>query len=270
MYSSRNYKLNFEQINYFRSEGYLILPSFLEKNHKNRLRKEVDNLMKDRNNNNEKLIVSYNEMGFLTSYPPMMEILEQILGPNFILHHIHSNRHDYGMEGIHWHQDYEQYPQTNRSHLMLHVFYYLNGLNGEIGDLLILPRSHNVLSQRSLEIFGTKDLPGSISINSLPYGSAIIVHSAIWHARRQKNGGNNNPRYFIDISYCQFGVKWPAYKELSTTEIINKKALYMGLDRGGKYLHLYDSSQFYDYKSIIDNFNDVNKGSLIKYIIKQT
>ena len=123
---------------------------------------------------------------------------------------------------------------------ILHVFYYLNGLNGEIGDLLILPRSHNVLSQRSLEIFGTKDLPGSISINSLPYGSAIIVHSAIWHARRQKNGGNNNPRYFIDISYCQFGVKWPAYKELSTTEIINKKALYMGLDRGGKYLHLYD------------------------------
>ena len=44
----------------------------------------------------------------------------------------------------------------------------------------------------------------------------------------------------------------------------------MGLDRGGKYLHLYDSSQFYDYKSIMDNFNDVNKGSLIKYIIKQT
>ena len=62
MYSSRNYKLNFEQINYFWSEGYLILPSFLENNHKNRLRKEVDNLMKDRSNNNEKLIVSYNEM----------------------------------------------------------------------------------------------------------------------------------------------------------------------------------------------------------------
>ena len=54
---------------------------------------------------------------------------------------------------IGWHQDYEQYPQTNRTHPMVHVFYYLNGLNGEVGDLTLLPRSQGL-------IFGRGRAPG--------------------------------------------------------------------------------------------------------------
>ena len=86
------------------------------------------------------------------------------------------------------------------------------------------------------------------------------VHSALWHARRPKPGGEGRPRYFIDISYCQNGVKWPAY---GNVEGINAMALEMGLDRDGRYRFVYDSSQFYDLRALMDRFERVNQGSLI-------
>ena len=145
---------------------------------------------------------------------------------------------------MHWHQDYEQYPQTNRSHLMVHVFYYLSGLNGEVGDLLLVPRSQqSVVARDALRIFGTKDLPGSLTVDRLAPGSAVIVHSALFHARRPKPGGAGQPRYFVDISYCQDGILWPGYPRM---ERINAKALAMGADRGGRYAFLYDDSRFFD------------------------
>lgn len=266
MSSSTSAQLSEDQEKFFHREGYLVLPSFLEMDYDGRLIREVDELVIDRMNHDHRLIVSYSEMGLLTSHPPMMDKLEKLLGPKFTMHHVHSDRHNAGMEGSDWHQDYEQHPQTNRSHIMVHVFYYLNGLNGEIGDLMIVPRSQHVLVQRNLEIFGTEDLPGSICINDLPAGSAIILHSGIWHARRPKPGGDDNPRYFIDISYCQHGVIWPAYQESSTTETINAKAMEIGLDREGRYADLYDSSQFFDHNSIASKFSQVHQGSLMNYI----
>ena len=182
------------------------------------------------------------------------------MGPRFAMHHIHSARHDPGNGGVHWHQDYEQYPQTNRSHIMVHVFYYLNGLNGEIGDLLILPGSQNtVIANGGLQLFGTEDLPGSRCVDDLPPGSAIIVHSAVWHARRPKPGGEQRPRYFIDVSYCQHGVLWPAYGRVQE---INETALAAGLGRDGRYDFVYDSTQFFDRRPIREAFEKANEGSL--------
>lgn len=160
------------------------------------------------------------------------------------MHHIHASRHDAGQEGVNWHQDYEQYPQTNRSHLMVHVFYYLNGLDGEVGDLLLVPRSqHSVIARNALHLFGTEDLPGSLTMDRLAPGSAVIVHSALFHARRAKPGGAGRPRYFIDISYCRNGILWPGYPRMQQ---INAKALEMGAGRDGRYAFLYDASHFFE------------------------
>ena len=189
-----------------------------------------------------------------------MYMVSELLGRLFAMHHIHSTRHDSGYPGVGWHQDYEQDPHTNRSHIMVHVFYYLNGLNGEIGDLLVLPGSQKIVVQRSLEIFGTEDLPGSICVDRLPPGSAVIVHSAVWHARRPKPGGNNQGRYFIDISYCQHGVLWPAY---GSVEEVNRTAVTRGLDRRGRYRHVYDSTQFFDREQLNEQTKQGYEGSLL-------
>ena len=252
--------LSTQQTEHFQREGYVILEGFLEREYNDRLIAEVDELMADRANGGKPLLTSYREMGLLTSHPPMMAMIESLMGPRFAMHHIHSARHDAGERGVHWHQDYEQEPHTNRSHVMVHVFYYLNGLNGEIGDLLVLPGSQTVVVETSLALFGTEDLPGSVCVDRLPPGSAVIVHSAVWHARRPKPGGEERGRYFIDISYCQHGVLWPAY---GTVEEVNREALRQGCDRGGRYRHVYDSTRFFDRRPLKRRFDERNEGSML-------
>ena len=236
--------LSAKQLAGFETDGYLVLEGLLDAEECDLLRAEVDYLVQRRTAGEQPLIVSYPRMALLTSHPPAMTPLQQLMGGEFAMHHIHASRHDAGQEGVHWHQDYEQYPQTNRSHLMVHVFYYLSGLNGEVGDLLLVPRSqHSVIARDALHIFGTEDLPGSLTVDRLAAGSAVIVHSALFHARRAKPGGAGQPRYFIDISYCRNGILWPGYPRM---EQINAKALEMGADRGGRYAFLYDGSHFFE------------------------
>ena len=60
---------------------------------------KVDELVEHRGNNDHQLLVSYREMGMLTSYPAVIDRLETLMGPRFAMHHIHSARHDAGDGG---------------------------------------------------------------------------------------------------------------------------------------------------------------------------
>ncbi|MFP6589146.1 MAG: phytanoyl-CoA dioxygenase family protein [Candidatus Latescibacterota bacterium] len=245
---------------FFHEEGYLILPGFIDPEYNARLMAELDELVLYRDAKDHRMLVTYPEMGRLTSHPPIIERLQALMGPRFAMHHIHSARHEAGNGGVNWHQDYVQFPQTNRSHIMVHVFYYLNGLDGTVGDLLVLPRSQNlIVNNGGMRLFGTEDLPGSLVVDDLSPGSAIIVHSALWHARRPQPGGEEHPRYFIDVSYCQHGVLWPAYPRVDE---INTKALEMGLGRDGSCDFLYDSTQFFNHRELDEAFKERNQGSI--------
>ena len=257
-----NHHVSKEDLEFFHHEGYLPLPGFLDADTNAKLRADVDQLMNDRGKDRARFLVAYHELGLLTSLPPLMDILGKLMGPRFTMHHIHAVCQDEGTRGVNWHQDYEQVPQTNRSHIMVHVFYYLNGLNGEVGDLMVLPRSQDlVVAGGAMGIFGTEDLPGSLCYDDMPSGTAVIVHSALWHARRPKPGGEGNSRYFIDVSYCQHGVLWPSYRGAMHSEI-NQTALDKGLGRDGRYEFLYDTTQFFDKPTMLAKFNDLNRGSI--------
>jgi len=119
---------------------------------------------------------------------------------------------------------------------MVHVFMYLDGLNGEVGDLLVSPGTHKKMMARdAFRQFEYEDLPGSVTVDSLAPGSIIIVHSAVQHARRPKPGGGVYKRYFIDTSYCQEGVLWPSYRNLAE---INRIASRQSLrNRSGRLWH---------------------------------
>ena len=90
-------------------------------------------------------------------------------------------------------------------------------LDGQVGDLILQPRSHKVVMNQGNNLLGFEDeaLPGSVTIDSLPEGSAVLVHSALLHGRRAKPGGEDRPRYFTDVSYCQHSLAgravWPSY-----------------------------------------------------------
>ena len=245
----------------FETHGLLVLEGFLSAHECRPLEDEVDALTARRAAGERPMLVDYPALALLTSHPRMMALVGQLMaGRAFAMHHIHAARHDAGLRGVAWHQDYEQVPQTNRSHLMVHVFYYPVGLNGQIGDLLVVPGSQRrVVANDALVIFGTENLPGSVTVDRLPRGSAVIVHSALFHARRAKLGGEGSPRYFIDVSYCQNGIRWPGYPGV---EGINTKLLAIGADRDGRYPWLYDSTRFFDQRAVRGRMRGV-RGSMV-------
>jgi len=275
---AQSFSLTKQQVLDFKKEGYLILPSFLPENLVNSLKAEVDRWVDQgfrqksiagckEKHPPELMELELGEHGWLISYPPLMTILEQLMGTSFAFHHLHSDRHDSGCTHKNWHHDYEQYPQSNRSHAMVHVFHYLNGLDGAIADLVVVPRTqYEVMDKRALDCFGVDTLPHEIAINNLPAGTTVIAHSAIFHARRAKpfSMGKVPPRYFIDCSYCQVGVRWPQVKPYWRGMLA--KARELKLDRG-TWKDLFDEKHFYDPFEILPQFDQINQGSLIEKLI---
>lgn len=256
-------QLSQRQLDTFDTDGYLVFESYFDSQHNQRVKDDIDRMMSNgiRPNDHHEILTNYPELGLLTSEPGIIERVQQLMGgTRFTHHHIHARWQAEGERGEPWHHDYEQLPQTNRSHLMVHVFIYLDGLNGEIGDLLLLPGSHKqTMDRRALYNFGYADLPGSVTMDDLAPGSIVILHSAILHARRPKPGGSSYRRYFVDTSYCQNGILWCGINDI---DALNRIALERGYDRDGRYPWLYDSSQFYDGRKVWQELKEKNTGSL--------
>lgn len=251
-------------------EGYLVFSGFLTPEHCARVMADIDLLEERRTGgyaqrnseeNGTALVITFPHLGGLTSHPSMVAKVRSLMGgDNFAFHHQHAKCHRSGTPSSNWHHDYEQFPQTDREQLMIHCFYYPNGLNGEAGDLVLLPRSHkSVMGNNAFsDIFYTEDLPGSVTINDLPLGSAVMVHSALLHNRRAKPGGDTHPRYFTDVSYCQAGPqKWPAYgyplPKMYLHQLVCERALAAGHGRDGEFDFLYMTSIFYDMETATES-----------------
>jgi hypothetical protein len=272
-----NLLLDNTKLDEFNEQGFFVLPSFLPVSMINKLKSEanswVDENLRNKSINYTKsnkkeplptLEIELGEHGWLITHPPLMSILKKLLGEVFSFHHIHSDRHDPGQGSKNWHHDYEQYPQSNRSHVMLHALHYLTGLDGTIGDLVVLPGSHkSICNKDSFDKFGDGKLPGELVIDNLPAGSTIVMHSALMHARREKKGGNGS-RYFVDCSYCQGGIRWPVVKR-HWKEIL-ERSLQLGLDRK-EFGYMFQKEHFFDPNQYNPKFEEINKGSLIEKLV---
>ena len=197
----------------FRKLGYLIKPGMLDPERAQAVAREIDRYVEAEPRFDGRNIWRYDELCGLITDPQTLAITDDIMGGSpFTFHHCHAARHDPGLQGIAWHHDYEQIPQTNRSHVQLHVLHYLDGLNGTVGDLLLRPKSHRAVMRRdALSFLGDAEIPGTVVVNDIPPGTVIFAHSALVHARRAQPGGGDRKRYFIDISFMQAGVQWPSY-----------------------------------------------------------
>ena len=254
----------------FLERGLLVLPSVLQSQHIDRLKHTVDTVMDDRSAGRNRYIVEYDALGALCAHPPMVERVKQLMGrygngrEDCGVHHMHVSRHGPGSVGARWHHDFNCMPDVHdREQLSIHVFYYFAGLDGTIGDLLVLPGSQEAVHPvRGIgELFGTLDLPGSIIIDNLPPGSAVVLHSGLLHARRAKPGGvTGHDRYFVDVEYVQPGSqRWPAYLDSEQHDAICQIAKRSGFDQPAhnnntfEYGHLWefsaarycDSTEFY-------------------------
>jgi hypothetical protein len=232
-------RLDADQERTLSRDGFVVVRAFLPDGISRRLIAETDAHIADPR---ARPAFTFPTHGALTSHPPLMALMEQLLGPGFLFHHVHASRHDTGAPGVAWHNDYEQVPQLSRSHRDLIVLVYPAGLRGEVGDLVVVPGTQGIVSDwYQLSCFGTATLPGEVVIDDLEPGSIVIADAGLLHCRRPRPGAG--PRYFSDFSYCQAGIRWPSWSEGDW------RAMYRHLlaaDRSGRGAHLYDASRCFD------------------------
>ena len=224
--SDQQSRLDSAQVNQFVQDGYVILPGFLPEDMVARVKAEADTwvdtglrarsieatLELDSASAPPAVEIELRTHGELVAYPPLMSVLEQLMGQRFVFHHMHSDRQVPGVVGKPWHHDYEQSPHAGRTHLMVHALHYVDGLDDATASLAVLPGSHREVTTKTARAhLGTDVLEGEVVIDKLPPGSTALLHSALFHTRRPRPSAGR-PRYFIDASYCEVGILWPPVK----------------------------------------------------------
>lgn len=251
--------LSYTELDQFARLGYLVLPGFLPDRLVSRLMTEADRWVDDglrarsiaccvdpdTHGLPPVMELELQAHGELISHAPVMGVLSQLMGPDFVFHHLHSDRQAPGTPGKAWHHDYEQNPQVNRDHAMIHTLHYPNGLDAKTSVLAVLPGSHRVVAAKTARAhLGTQQLPGEVVISRLPRGSTVVLHSALLHARRPKPGTPDRCRYLIDASYCQVGALWPPVKPYWRHML--GRARELELDRG-RWPELFAERHFTEY-----------------------
>ncbi|WP_329172673.1 phytanoyl-CoA dioxygenase family protein [Streptomyces sp. NBC_01477] len=232
----------------FTEDGFLVLPGFLPAGLVERLLPEVDEwvetgarqrsidaCLRPGGQPPQTVELDLEAHGELAVYRPLMDLLSHpdLLGESFVFHHLHSDRRPAGAGGKSWHHDYEQRPQRDRRFAMVHVLHYLCGLRRELGGLVVLPGSHREVAEKDARShLGTGVLPGEVVIDDLPPGSTVVLHSALFHARRAASAADpgGGARYMTDGSYCRTGTRWPPVKPYWRQVLAVARA--RGLDAG--------------------------------------
>ncbi|MFJ4774325.1 phytanoyl-CoA dioxygenase family protein [Streptomyces uncialis] len=246
----------------FRTDGYVVLPGFLPPDLLARLRPEVDHWVDSglRRRSIDAcrppgpvpggpppfVEIELPAHGELAAHPPLLRVLCHLIGPDFVFHHLHSDRRGAAAPGKDWHHDYEQRPQRDRRVPMAHALHYIGGLDPSMDPLAVLPGSHReVVGKTARAHLGTGELPGEVVIDDLPPGSTVLLHSALFHARRAAPEPAGGFRYMIDGSYCRTGVKWPPVKPYWRHVLATARRL--GLDRG-EWPELFNDAHFTEYE----------------------
>ena len=184
-------------------------------------------------------------LGALISHPALMAIMEQLCGPDFRFHHLNAYHQGPGTPGAAWHNDFEQLAwPVPRAHANVIVLIYPGGLCGEVGDLVVLPRTqHRVAAWNAHDFLGTIELPGEVVIDRVPPGTVAICHTGLLHCRRPRPGPG--PRYFCDVSYVAAGQPWPASIQHDWRSMYDE-CRALGYDRAGRFAHLFELDDFFD------------------------
>ncbi|WP_419992404.1 phytanoyl-CoA dioxygenase family protein [Streptomyces boninensis] len=264
---SDTHPLNAAQLKQFEEDGHLVLPAFLPPGLVDRVKAEADHWV-DSGLRAASIAAAVDPSthglppvmelelpahGELLTHEPLLAALEQLLGPGFGFHHLHSDRRPPGSPGKDWHHDYERDATTGgeppRAYTMVHALHYLGGLDSEVGGLALLPGSHRETAPKDARAhLGTAELPGEIFLGELPPGSTVLIHSALFHTRRAAPGGDRRERYMADGSYCQAGARWRPVKPYWRHMLARARELGLG---GTRWPDLFADHHFAEYEAAL-------------------
>jgi len=132
----------------------------------------------------------------LAEHPLVVDLLDRVLMPNWLLSTMQSIRLFPGETPQPWHADDTFYP-VPRPHatLAVSVIWALEDFTDENGATELVPRSHLWADEHP------DDAPREVVRAVMPAGSLVIFDGALWH----RGGGNRSGRTRLALSpqYCQ-------------------------------------------------------------------
>jgi phytanoyl-CoA hydroxylase len=257
--------LNHKQLEQYHSEGFTVVPFFIDSDQIQKFIGKIDAISKgntlsahdatrmemepEQEENRTKIRRLYEPC---THYPvfqeyaeskKLLDCVEQLIGPNIICHYSKLNMKPAKIGAVvDWHQDLSYYPLTNRDSLA--VLLYLDDTGVENGGLKILPGMHteSLMDHTDGKLFQgriTEELDESAAVNiEGPAGTAIFMHCMAPHASNLNQ--SDKPRRTLIVSY-RAADAYPLY-------LMNRT------DATEKYARLVRGSEVYRARFTMDEF----------------
>lgn len=199
-----------QQIRHLEVEGYVVLPSILDGERIARIKRELADAEMAHTSYSEAQTRSTTQpqwvsraVAELIGYPPMIDLLTDLLGEDIVFTRGFFQRTLPGSPGISIHTD----GQPHGSDLfgyegscprLLRVLYYLDDLTPDRAPFRLIARSHLSFHAQASPYVRYQSHPEEITITA-PAGSAVVVPSMLLHGSHPNK--DDQPRELVQLGY---------------------------------------------------------------------
>lgn len=199
-----------EQIRHFEVEGYVVLPAILPPDLIARIQRELAAAEMGHTSYSTAQTRSTTQPQWLSravaeliGYPPMVDLLKDLLGPDIVFTRGFFQRTLPGSPGISMHTD----GQPHGSNLfgyegscprLLRVLYYLDELTPTRAPFRLIPRSHLSFHADANPYIRYKSHPEEITL-VVPAGSAVVIPSMVLHGSHTNR--DTRSRELVQLGY---------------------------------------------------------------------
>lgn len=199
-----------EQIRHLEVEGYVVLPSILKPEMIARLKSELVDAEMSHTSYSEYQTRSTTQpqwvskaVAELIGYPPMIDFLTDLMGPDIVFTRGFFQRTLPGSPGISIHTDGQPHGSDIFGYegscpRLLRVLYYLDELTPQRAPFRLIPRSHLSFHAEASPYVRYKSHPEEITLLA-PAGTAVVVPSMLLHASHPNK--DPQPRELVQLGY---------------------------------------------------------------------
>ena len=199
-----------QQIRHLEVEGYVVLPEILTADVISRIKSELADAEMSHTNYSEYQTRAVTQpqwhsraVAELIGYPPTIEFLTDLMGPDIVFTRGFFQRSLPGCPGISMHTD----GQPHGSDLfgyegtcprLLRVLYYLDELTPQRAPFRLIPRSHISFHAEASPYVRYRSHPEEVTM-VVPAGSAVLVSSLLLHGSHPNQ--DPRPRELVQFGY---------------------------------------------------------------------
>lgn len=199
-----------EQIRHLEVEGYVVLPRCLTPEITARIKNEMAAAEMSHTSYSEQQTRSVKQpqwvsraVAELIGYPPMIDFLTELMGPDIVFTRGFFQRTLPGSPGISMHTDGQPHGSSLFGYegscpRLLRVLYYLDDLTLDRAPFRLIPRSHLSFHAEASPYVRYKSHPEEITL-VVPAGSAVVIPSLLFHGSHPNRA--TLPRELVQLGY---------------------------------------------------------------------